>query len=365
MGIRSRIRLPYLFFQVAASALLGLTTPAVLSAGSLSFEEALRIAGESSPTVFAARSQIEAARHEVGPAGELPDPKLALGLDNVPISGPDRFSIDRDFMTAQRVGLMQEFPNLDKRKARVAVARARVERSEVERRIASLTAQREAAIAWIRRYSIERQLAGLAALFDENRLLEAAVRAQLAGGGGVAADVVMPRQEAALLAERRDELRAKRQQSMAALRRWVGEAADSPLAGPSPPIPVSRAALLNGLDRRPEIAVYDAMGHALDAEVREAESMKRPDWGVELAYQRRGREFGDMVMLQVSFDLPLFAATRQDPRIAAKRAEREGVDADRETESRYEAAVETPPLTTGETVAPGKPLPQPELKGSL
>jgi outer membrane protein TolC len=63
--------------------------------------------------------------------------------------------------------------------------------------------------------------------------------------------------------------------------------------------------------------------------VHEAEASKRPDWSVELAYQRRGPTFGDMVSVQFRFDLPIFSGQRQDPRIAAKRAERDTLDAER------------------------------------
>lgn len=66
---------------------------------------------------------------------------------------------------------------------------------------------------------------------------------------------------------------------------------------------------------------------------------KKPDWTLELAYQKRGARFDDMAMVQVSFDLPVFAATRQDPKIAARLAEREGLDAEREAVLREHAAM--------------------------
>ncbi len=84
------------------------------------------------------------------------------------------------------------------------------------------------------------------------------------------------------------------------------------------------------LPLRPELVTFDAQRQLLDAEIQEAEAMKKPDWGVELAYQRRGREFGDMVSIQFTFDLPIFPERHQDPQIAARQAERAGVDAERE-----------------------------------
>jgi cobalt-zinc-cadmium efflux system outer membrane protein len=207
----------------------------------LTFEEALAEAQAQAPTLGAARARVLAAQRAAPPAAELPDPKLAFGIENLPVSGIDRFRLTRDFMTMQRVQLTQELPNRDKRQARAAMAQARIERAEAAGAVAALALRRETALAWIRRHAVERQLQRLQALFDENRLFDAAVRARLAsrpsmaGGDRVmATDVVMPRQEEAMLAERRDELEMQRQQAIAALSRWVGPRAAEPLAGDVP-----------------------------------------------------------------------------------------------------------------------------------
>jgi cobalt-zinc-cadmium efflux system outer membrane protein len=303
----------------------------------LTFEEALAEAQAQAPTLAAARARVLAAQRAAPPAAELPDPKLAFGIENLPVSGIDRFRLTRDFMTMQRVQLTQELPNRDKRQARAAMAQARIERAEAAGAVAALALRRETALAWIRRHAVERQLQRLQALFDENRLFDAAVRARLAsrpsmaGGDRVmATDVVMPRQEEAMLAERRDELEMQRQQAIAALSRWVGPRAAEPLAGDVPAWPLERHALLQRLPGHPELRSADTMARELDAELREARSMKKPDWGVEVAYQRRGREFGDMVSVMLMVDLPIFQERRQDPQVSAKLAEREGIEAERD-----------------------------------
>nr|CBA29856.1 hypothetical protein Csp_A14250 [Curvibacter putative symbiont of Hydra magnipapillata] len=58
--------------------------------------------------------------------------------------------------------------------------------------------------------------------------------------------------------------------------------------------------------------------------------LKSQTGGVELAYQRRGEQFGDMVSVKVTFDLPTAPTKRQDPLIAAKQLERLGLDAELE-----------------------------------
>lgn len=318
---------------------------AVLLAGfgsfshALTFEEALRLAQAQAPQIKAGDENVAAAKSTQVSAGELPDPKIALGVDNLPIEGPDRYSVTRDFMTMRRIGLMQEFPNSDKREARVAAAQSEVALAETQARVARLTVQREAAVAWIARESVERQLARIDALAEENRLFAAAVRAQLAGGKAMATEIVAPQQEAAMIEERRDELRARRAQAIASLRRWIGAAADAPLEGTAPDWPIARDTLEHRLHQHPELVAFDSRERVLDAEIAEAQAEKKPDWALELAYQQRGRQYGDMVSLQVSFDLPLFPGSRQDPKIAAKRAERAGLDAERETVLREHAAM--------------------------
>lgn len=305
----------------------------------LSFDDALALAVRETPVLRAESAQIDAARQAAIPAGELPDPKLVLGIDNLPVTGADRFTLGSDFMTMRRIGVMQEFPNDAKRGARVEAARGRVALSQAQTRITRLTVLRETAIAWIARDAVERQLARIDALDAENRLFDAAVRARIAGGRGGALDAVAARQEAAVIDARRDELTARRQQAIAALRRWVGPPAVEPLAGEAPDWPIAHDALAHALHGHPELTIFDPKGRVLDAEVAEAKAGKKPDWALELAYQKRGSEFSDMAMVQVSFDLPVFAASRQDPKIASKLAEREGLDAERESVLREHAAM--------------------------
>ena len=57
----------------------------------VTFAQALERAASTSPTVEAEREALNSAQRSVRPAGQLPDPQLALGIDNLPISGADRF----------------------------------------------------------------------------------------------------------------------------------------------------------------------------------------------------------------------------------------------------------------------------------
>lgn len=63
------------------------------------------------------------------------------------------------------------------------------------------------------------------------------------------------------------------------------------------------------------------MTREAQAQVQQAIAEKKSDWGWQVDYQRRGPEFSNMVSVQVSFQLPLFSGSRQDPMIAARRAQ--------------------------------------------
>lgn len=324
--------------MLAVCALLGLLTQPA-GADTLSFDAALALAVSEAPVLRAEALQVDAARQAAIPAGELPDPKLALGVDNLPVSGPDRFTLDRDFMTMRRIGVMQEFPNAAKRRARVEAARGRVAQTEAQTRITRLNVLRETAVAWIARDTVERQLAHIDGLYGENRMLDAAVRARIAGGKGNALDAVAARQERAMIDARRDALEARRQQAIAALKRWIGPRAAEPLSGTPPAWTITRTTLEHALHSHPELTIFEPRGRVLDAEVAEARAAKRPDWALELAYLKRGAAFSDMAMMQVTFDLPVFADRRQNPGIAAKLAERNSLDAEREAVLREHLAM--------------------------
>ena len=102
------------------------TTPPAPAA--LSFERALAVAVTQAPQLDARRAAVDGAGSAQRSAGQLPDPRLAVGIDNLPITGADRYSTTRDFMTMKRIGYAQEVPNAAKRQARGDAAEARTAR---------------------------------------------------------------------------------------------------------------------------------------------------------------------------------------------------------------------------------------------
>ena len=306
-----------------------LALPLLAQAG-LSFDETTRLAREQAPTLAAqqlALAGVQAARTS---AATLPDPRLTVGIENLPISGADRFSLTRDFMTMQRIGVMQEVPNRAKRDARSAGAQARIERERAMLAVAQLAVQREAALAWLGVYFAERRAAQLGELERENRVVQDTLDARIASGKAMPAERTMARQEALALADRRDDAARDVAKARAALRRWVGARADEALDGEPPALTVQAQTVRAGLHRHAEIAPYAAMQAMAQAEASEADAEQRGDWAWEVAYSRRGAQYGDMVSFQFSFDLPWQKGQRQQPQLVAKQKEVERVQAERE-----------------------------------
>lgn len=322
---------PYFAFALLNAVLLVAFMPAVVVAETegLSFEAALQAAEASTPQLQARHAAVASATEASPAADALPDPKAFIGLDNLPIDGPDRFSTGRDFMTMQKIGLMQDFPNGAKRQARAEGAQAKVSQAQAQLRLARVSVRIETAMAWLNRYYLARQLSLLDDLDRENRLLGDAVNAQLAAGRGMAADALLPRQEGIALSNRRDELRRDMAKADAALHRWIGGESPPRLEGEPPRFAVEATRLRRHVEHHPELLLFQPMAAMAQAELREAEAARRPDWGVELAYLNRGSAFSDMVSLQVSLDLPLFTRTRQSPLIRAKQQALVGIEAER------------------------------------
>ncbi|NDU92784.1 MAG: TolC family protein [Ferrovum sp.] len=304
----------------------------------LTYGEALSIAETHASELSARQNTVTAARAARVSAGELPDPKLVMGVDNLPVQGSEAWNTTRDFMTAQRIGVMQEITHGDKREAARQLAEANIARAGTELQIERLSVMRQTLQAWLKVYYLQQQNALLNQLDDENRLLSRAVTARLAAGQGKGSESLLSRQEAVTLEDRRDDLERDLRKAQADLARWVGVAAREPLTGSPPTYTPNPDHMRHDLDRHPDVAIFGVQEASARAEVALAEAAKKSDWGVEMDYLHRGPAFGDMVSVQFTFDLPVFTQTRQNPQIAARQQELERVSAERESMVRQHAA---------------------------
>jgi outer membrane protein TolC len=306
----------------------------------LSLQEALHSAQTQSPRLIAQRFAADAAAEQVGRAAELPDPKLRLGLENLPVTGEDRLRYDRDFMTMRSVGLMQEFPNADKRAARNARASRQheLESANVQSQLSSL--RRDVAAAWLEVHYAERGREALERRARQFRLQADAVAAGLARGRQNAAESFMLQQALESANVRVIEQQRQIERARLALGVWIGAAARREL-GPPPDtagLAYEREQLLARLGRHPSLRAIELREALARAEVDLARSARKSDWALELGYAHRRPSFDNMVTVMATFELPWQTGRRQDRDVASRIAELEQARALREDEKRVREA---------------------------
>jgi outer membrane protein TolC len=324
----------------AVSMLLNGVVAARAADAPLTLDDAVKAAMDAAPELQAQRAAIEGAQAAVISAGRLPDPEFVAGVDNLPSNGVDAWSFGRDFMTMRKIGLMQSFPNGQKRRTEKASALAMVAVAETDATRTRLELTQSVTQAWIARYAAEAAEKNLQKLKPGLALQVDLARAALASGRASVSDALSAQAAAADLDDRLLDAGRELASTRAELSRWIGAAAVRPLA-PSPALnelPATAAELLAGLHHHAALLGYDAKIAAARSEIAVASAAKRPDWSTELDYARRGRGFSDMVSLQFQVALPLFPGTRQDPVIQVKRAAVRQLEADKESELRMHTA---------------------------
>ena len=324
---------PYPFLPALAVGAMLATTA---GAEPMTYGQALDRA-RSAPSLQARSLEVAAARAASRAAGALPDPRLTFGVDNFPVSGPVSGRFNADEMTMARVGVVQDMPSSAQRRADRAKAGAETSVAQAASAIEARRVKLSAALAWTDLYYAERQLAGLDEVLKALDPLLGSQSSAVASGSSRPAQAIGAVRVRGDLDDQRSELVAAVGRARAELARWTGD--PNPLAAGSPPIlDIEPGALRAGLDEHPILAAYRASAARATAEIDLARAAKRPDWSWEASYGRRDPMFGDMISAGVSVRLPLFASSRQEPLIIARRADAARVSAEREDARRELAA---------------------------
>lgn len=290
------------------------------SAG-LTLNEALRLSLQRAPLAKAAEASVQASREAAARADQLPDPTLKVGIDNVPVAGPDRFSTTRDFMTMRRVGIEQQWVSSNKRAARAERAQRAVGMEEGNYLESVAKIRDETARAWVNVLYSQRALALLKAMEKATAEDFAAMKAAHRGAKATASDVV---QAQLTLAQAQDATRKAEQDLTNArigLARWTVNPVEA-VADESPSL-VSHVANLPMEELEKSHPMVLSARRAIDladADTAVASRERRPDWTVEAGFSQRGSQYSNMVSIGVSIPLPVNRAQRQDRDVAEKSA---------------------------------------------
>lgn len=303
----------------------------------LTFDGAIARAQANAPSLHAMTLGADASRAARGAAGALPDPKLSLGIDSFPISGPLAFKPSRDNFTWVRVGVAQDIPNPAKRRAQRNRADADIAAAEAGTLLEARNVEVGTAIAWITLAYAEKRRAAVEALSAKLNRLVRTTPAAVASGKARPGQTIAGGQALAQLDDRRDELVAAVGRARADLTRWTGDV-NPTVAGPIPDFVVDGQILRSSIDSNPQLAPVQARIGQAAADVRLAEADRKPDFGIDASYAHRDPRFGDYVSAGVTVSLPFFTRRRQNAALTARQAEVGKVGAEREAARRELAA---------------------------
>ncbi len=299
----------------------------------LSLYEAVTIAADRAAAPLAADAQARAAREMAVAAAQRPDPVLRLALENLPVSGADRFSIDRDFMTMRSFGLMQTFTRADKRHARAQRFEREADAAQAERAVRVATVQRETAVAWFERRAAEQRLALLLEQAEEAGLQVEAAEASLRGGRGSADDVIGARDEVVQFDQALLGARAELASARHVLARWTGRSPERSALAAAPALEIHALVgrpVADGLERHPELTLLAAREAAAEAEASIARAEREHDWSAEVMFSQRGARYSNMVTVAVSLPLAWNRPLSQDRELAARIERAAALHAERE-----------------------------------
>ncbi|HUF26985.1 MAG TPA: TolC family protein [Gemmatimonadaceae bacterium] len=333
---------------IAAGAALALSAAgaAVQAQEPADLDSLLGRARSASPSLRAARARVEAAQALTVPAGTRPDPMFMAGVQNFPVSEPG-FS---DFMTMKMVGVSQTVPYPGKLSLSRTAAERELAAAQAGLDAARLDAARDVKLAYYDLAYLERALS----IVERNRqvLLNtmAATEASYAVGRGGQQDVLRARVEAARLGEEAVSLIEERRAALARLNAVLDRPSETPIATPSFPEAIVRAAVADSASRvrfaspslgaraadsplpplvdlqelairhNPVLRAHEARIGAHAARVEYARKAHLPDFDISVFYGHRSG-FADMVTAMVSVPIPVQKRRRQDELLAAELAE--------------------------------------------
>jgi outer membrane protein TolC len=292
------------------------------SAQPLTLPQAQALAVARSQQLAANTASIAASNELAVAAGQLPDPVLKLGIENLPVDGPDRLSLSRDFMTMRRIGLSQEVPNAQKRQLRAERFAREADRTRAEGQLTLANIQRETALAWIERHYTQQMRELLLRQIEEAELQLQAARTGFGVGRSSQADVFAAQTAFVLLEDRLAQIDKQDASASWMLSRWLGPAASRSPSG----TPAWQTSHLDGgqlgehIQFHPDLAMLRAQVESAQAEARLAQANRQADWSVEAMYSQRGSAFSNMVSVGVSIPLQWDRKNRQDRELAAKLA---------------------------------------------
>lgn len=286
----------------------------------LSLAESMRLATDNQPVLQALDIASAASREAAIAEAQLPDPKLKVGMINLPVTSRDAFNINRDDQTMANIAYAQEVIPNKKREIAADLKLAEAGQFETEHEVSARTIKREVALVWLDTFEAQRKTELYQRLINDMLAQRKVLATSLSSGAVAASEIIQLDSETSLIKEKlifaqRDERKAR-----AALSRWIGDSASRPMATELPMMrhPAFSNDSVAEIEQHPVLKNARQTEKAAALELEAAKAGHERNWEWEVGYGKRFNDRSDMLSFQVSVDLQTDQPNRQDKRGAEK-----------------------------------------------
>ncbi len=286
----------------------------------LTLAEAIRLGSESQPLLQSLDDAAAASREAAVAEAQLPDPRLRLGILNLPASGSDAGRFNRDDMTMSTIGVMQEVTPQAKREAASRQMEAVAGQYHAEQLAMVRAIERDIALAWLDVFENQRKTELYARIAHEMAAERKVLNARISSGGSQPIDALRLETQLSMVNDKTLFARGNEQKARAMLARWIGSAAQRALP-PELPVQTDAAGLIApeaALENHPLVQTAKQIENVASSDADRARAERQLNWSWEVMYGKRRSDLSDMVSFQVAIDLPWDRANRQDRRTAEK-----------------------------------------------
>ena len=330
----------------------------------LSFEQTVRAAQKNDPWLTGNVHKQRAIESMSTAVNTLPDPKMSIGLANLPTNG---FDFGQEGMTQAKVGISQMFPRGNTLEFKSQQLKIQSEAYPYQRK------DRESKVAvtvgslWLDAYRVQQSIA----LIEKNRSLfeQLADVAQASYSSALGKtrqqDIIRAQLELTRLEDRLDKLAQQKNHYEGKLSQWLTTLSTAKLSKISNSIDeaslvadlalhsiklsqqLPQIDLLNPslvyteswlkvgelvpfFSSHPSVIAVEKKINATRAGINLAKQKYKAEWGVNASYGYRGddpmgRSRADLFSVGVTFDLPLFTENRQDNEVQSAISKTEAV----------------------------------------
>jgi cobalt-zinc-cadmium efflux system outer membrane protein len=265
----------------------------------------------NSPEIQAARSRFEASTKKPSQAAALPEPTVSF--TNFGVGHPFSLLNGSNF-AYQGFGVSQDFPFPGKLSLAAEQAKREAEREQQNYRAVILSVTSRLKVAWYEWLAVRKASELMRNQRDLLSRLEEIARSRYTVGKGPQQDVLKAQLEVSTIEQQLallDEKRERAEAEIASLVALPTVALRAPVEIQPSVLTLSLPDLMTGLDSSPDIRAQQKMVDAGAVGINRTLKDFRPDFGVDLQWQRTGSNFRDYYMATVHVKIPIYYARKQ------------------------------------------------------